>query len=409
MNYIIIGAGAAGIEAGKMLRKMDPYGKITMISVDKDVHSRCMLHKYLSLERDEKGISFVPDNYFEENKIRWVKDEPVTSIDTEKKEVYMESGAFLPYDKLLITTGSVYGIPPIPNFRTADNVYGFRDLSDAQLINNAVLERGKNVFIVGSGLVGLDVAYGLLERGCKVTVAEMANRIMPLQTDEISAKRYQELFEKEGCTFKLGIGASDSIINEQNEIITVKLSNGEEISCDFVVVAAGVRPNIAFLERSSIKIDRGITVNNYLQTSDPDVFAAGDVTGLAGIWPNAMDQGRIAAMNMSGAQVEYEDTFAIKNTCNFFGVPMLSVGDVEAKDDTYEVIISHSQGIYKKAIVKDHTLVGLQLQGNIDNSGIWQYLIKHKVKIDHVTKDIFNLSFADFYGIDPGTGEFEYQ
>ncbi len=105
----------------------------------------------------------------------------------------------MPYDKLLIATGAVYGVPPIPNFRTAGNVFGFRDLSDARKIREAIVQkRAKHVFIVGSGLVGLDVAYALLEQGIGVTIAEMAKRILPLQTDETSAAAYQELFERAG-------------------------------------------------------------------------------------------------------------------------------------------------------------------------------------------------------------------
>lgn len=407
--YVIIGCGAAGMAAAERLRKLKPDASVVMVSKDEHSHSRCMLHKYLGGEREVEGLAFTDEDFFEKNNIYWSRGQAVKKVDTAAKKVILEDGELL-YDKLLIATGAVYSIPPIPNFRTADNVYGFRDLSDAVKIRKAVEERNaKHVFIVGSGLVGLDVAYALLERGVKVTVAEMADRILPLQTDATSAGAYQELFEKAGASFRLGIGASDSKVNDKNEITHVILADGEEIPCDFVVVAAGVRPCIDFLKDSGLEMERSLKVNEYLQTSDPDVYAAGDVTGLSGIWPNAMDQGRKAAMNMAGMPLAYTDRFCIKNTINFFGLAMLSAGDIEPKDDSYQVYIKESRSNYKKAVVKDGIVTGIQLQGDISGSGFWQYLIKNKIDISELLKekDIFHISYADFYGLDD-MGEFVY-
>ncbi|WP_148412102.1 NAD(P)/FAD-dependent oxidoreductase [Murimonas intestini] len=407
--YVIIGCGAAGMAAAERLRRLKPDASIVMVSKDEHSHSRCMLHKYLGGERDVEGLAFTDEDFFEKNHIYWSRGQAVKSVDTAAKKVILEDGELV-YDKLLIASGAVYSVPPIPNFRTADNVYGFRDLSDAVKIRKAVEEKNaKNVFIVGSGLVGLDVAYALLEQGVKVTIAEMADRILPLQTDATSAGAYQELFEKAGASFRLGIGASDSKVNDKNEITHVILANGEEIPCDFVVAAAGVRPCIDFLKDSGLEMERSLKVNEYLRTSDPDVYAAGDVTGLSGIWPNAMDQGRKAAMNMAGMPVAYTDSFCIKNTINFFGLAMLSAGDIEPKDDSCQVYIKESRSEYKKAIVKDGIVTGMQLQGDISGSGFWQHLIKNKIDISGLLKekDIFHISYADFYGLD-STGEYIY-
>jgi nitrite reductase (NADH) large subunit len=407
--YVIIGTGAAGMAAAERLRLLKPDVPIQMMSIDDHSHSRCMLHKFLGGERDEKGLSFVEEDFFEKKHIMWGKGQVAKGVDPKEKRVLMEEG-YQPYEKLLIATGSVYGIPPIPNFRTAANVFGFRDLSDAQKMNEAIRElNAKHVFIVGSGLVGLDVAYALMERGIKVTIAEMADRVLPLQTDAISAKAYQDLFEKAGAQFKLGIGASDSVVDDQNRITAVKLSNGEEIPCDFVVCAAGVRPNLAFLEGSGIQTERGIVVDEYMCTSKPDIYAAGDVTALSGIWPNAMDQGRIAAANMCGQQQKYTDTFCIKNTINFFGLTMLSVGEVEPKEEGSQVYTRECQNAYQKVIVRDGMIKGVQLQGDISHSGFWQYLIKNQIHVSSLLeeKSVFDLSFGDFYGMDE-LGEFRY-
>jgi len=396
MKFMIIGSGAAGMAAARELRRQREDAEICVISEDRAPYARCMLHKYVSHERTIKSLDFTEKDFFTKYCVRQISECTVESVLTQEKYI-VGDGKKIFYDKLLIATGSVYGIPPIPNFRTANNVFGFRDLKDAVTID----EQSKDVrkaFIVGSGLVGMDVAYALLKRNISVTVAEMATRIMPLQTDEISAGIYQKLFEDAGVTFRLGIGASNSVVNEENCITEVILSNGEKISCDYVVVAAGVSPNISFLRNSGLTLDRGIVVDDYLQTSNPDIFAAGDVTALSGIWPNAVMQGMLAARNMAGKQELYQDRFWIKNTMNFFGLPMLSVGDVSPKGDDFLMLADAKDGQYKKIILKDHRITGVQLVGDISHGGVWQYLIMNQIPIEEIENDIFEVNMSDFYG-----------
>ena len=407
--YVIVGTGAAGMAAAERIRLYKKDVNLIMMSIDEHSHSRCMLHKFLGGERTEEELSFVEPDFFEKHEIYWGKGQKALGLDTAKKQIRMENG-YQPYDKLLIATGSVFGIPPINHFRTASNVYGFRDLSDAQKIDAAVkAKNAKHVFIVGSGLVGLDVATGLMERGVKVTIAEMAPRVMPLQTDDTAAKAYQERFEAHGARFLLGIGASDSVVNDQNEITAVVLSTGETVECDFVVCAAGVRPNIAWLEGSGLEMERGITVDSHMRTSAPDVYAAGEVTGLSGVWPNAMDMGRIAASNMCGADVEYTDRYCMKNTSNFFGLQMLTIGDINAQVDGADIFVKESRDCYKKAVVKDGVLKSILIQGDISHTGHWQYLIKNGINLNDIIKrkSVFDITYGDFYGMDD-MGEYQY-
>ncbi len=407
--YVIVGAGAAGIAAAERIRLYKKDVTIIMMSIDEYSHSRCMLHKYLGGERTAEELSFVEPDFFEKNNIFWGKEQKALGLDIQNRQIRMENG-YQPYDKLLIATGSVFGIPPINNFRTASNVYGFRDLSDARKIDAAVkAKNAKHVFIVGSGLVGLDVAVGLMERGVKVTIAEMAPRVMPLQTDDTAAKAYQERFEAEGARFLLGIGASDSIVNDQNEITGVVLSTGETIECDFVICAAGVRPNIEWLKDSGLAMERGITVDGYMRTSAPDVYAAGDVTGLSGVWPNAMDMGRVAAANMCGVEAEYTDRYCMKNTSNFYGLQMLTIGDINAQIEGADIYVKESRNCYKKAIVKDGVLKAILIQGDISHTGHWQYLIKNSVDVSELLKqkDVFDITYGDFYGMDD-LAEYQY-
>jgi NAD(P)H-nitrite reductase large subunit len=406
MIHVIIGVGAAGIMAAKTLRELDSEAIIIMISTDEYVHSRCMLHKYLSHERDEENISFVSNDFFEENNILWMKKHIVSNIHTNEQEVELEDGTKISYDKLLIATGANSFIPPVGQFREANNVFGLRNLSDAQQIDK-IAKDVEHILIVGSGLVGMDTAYAFLEQQKDVTIVEMADRILPTQLDQTAGKAYQELFEQHGYKFLLGKKASETIINESSNIEAVILDDGTRIDCDLIIVAAGVQPSIACVTNSNIQTKRFIEVDATMRTSCKNVYAAGDVTGLSAIWPNAMKQGQVAAYNMCGIETPYLDKYAMKNTMNFYGLTTLSLGSgvVEEGD---EVIICEDAHNYKKAVLHDGYLDSVLLQGTLDYSGIYQYLIKNKIKLASVKTDIFHLSFADFYGMDK-KGQYSYQ
>lgn len=407
MKYVIIGIGAAGMTAARTLRELAPQDEIVMLSVDEKPHSRCMLHKYLSHERDADGLNFVPDDFFTENNIWQIPGQRVTKLDTRAKKVYYGTeGYACDYDKLLIATGAESFIPPVGDLRTAPNVFGLLHLSDAKAIDEKA-RTAKKVVIIGSGLVGLDAAYGLLEQKKEITVVEMAERILPIQLDEKGAAEYQKRFEKAGCRFCLGRKGADTVTNEKGEITHVVLDNGEKLECDMVIVAAGVRSAVAGFEDSGLVIDRGIKVNDYMQTSEQDVYAAGDVTGLSGIWPNAQKQGRIAAQNMVlGNKFMYVDRFAAKNTINFFGLVSLCVGALNPEEGD-QVIARESRDQYERAIFRNHRLVGFLQQGDISHDGIYQYLIKNGIDLAGREEEIFSLSFADFYDVKEN-GEYIY-
>lgn len=398
MKYVIIGIGAAGMTAAKTLRELAPEDDIVMISVDEKPHSRCMLHKYLSHERDEDGLNFVPSDFFEKNRITQAAGQRVEKLDTEKKQVICDKGFVCSYDKLLIATGAESFIPPVGALRTAPNVFGLRHLSDAKAIDKCA-ENAQKVVIIGSGLVGLDAAYGLLEQKKDIVIVEMADRILPIQLDETGAAQYQKLFEQAGCQFRLGRRGADTVCNDAGEVTHVVLDDGEKLSCDLVIVAAGVRSAVAGFEDSGLLIDRGIQVNDYLETSVKDVYAAGDVTGLSGIWPNAQKQGKIAAQNMVlGNKYQYEDRFAAKNTINFFGLVSLCVGKLNPEEGD-EVIAREAADQYQRAIFTDNKLAGFLQQGDISHDGIYQYLIKNQIDLSDKKDRIFSLSFGDFYGV----------
>ena len=406
MEYVILGAGAAGMKAAATIRKADKDGSITVVSTDTYVHSRCMLHKYLSGERDEKQLNFVEEDFFEKNRIRWIAGKTAGKLDTNEKTVTLDDGEILNYDKLLIATGAESFLPPVGNLREAENVFGLRHLRDAQAIRK-MAEKAENIVIIGSGLVGLDAAYGLMETGKKVSIVEMAEQILPVQLDKTGAAEYQKRFEAAGAVFYLGRKGADTRMDENKKITELILDNGEALPCDMILVAAGVRSAVAGMDGEGIVVDRGIQVNGYLQTGAPDVYAAGDVTGLSGIWPNAQKQGETAALNMCGAQVLYEDRYALKNTINFFGLVSMCVGEILSKEGDV-VIAREDSHNYKRVILREGKVAGVILQGDISHAGIWQYLIKNQISITGIEKDIFDLNFGDFYGI-KDNGEYQWK
>lgn len=404
MKHVIIGVGPAGIVAAKTIRSLDQTAEIVMIAKDEHIHSRCMLHHYISGDRDEQALSFVEPDFIERYRITFVTPGNVIGVNPNQRTVCLEGGYAISYDKLLLATGADSVIPPVGAFRTAKNVYGLRNLCDAQAIASKAKAGGKAV-IVGSGLVGMDAAYGLLEKKMDVTVVEMADRILPIQLDETAGKAYQQLFEKEGCKFALGRKASETTVNSDNMITQLILDDQTALDCDFIIVAAGVRPAITCIENSGIKSERSIEVNSFLQTSMGDIYAAGDVTGLSGIWPNAMKQGQVAGSNMCGKQVVYDDTYAMKNTINFFGLVTLSLGRGQAQEGDV-VMVQEDRNTYKRAIIRGNYLDSILLQGNMDYAGVYQYIIKNRIPLKN--HKIFNLSFSDYFKLKPD-GQYEYQ
>ncbi|MCL2496831.1 MAG: NAD(P)/FAD-dependent oxidoreductase, partial [Clostridiales bacterium] len=224
MKHVIIGAGAAGITAAKTIRKLQPLDEIVLISEDKHITSRCLLHKYVSGERDVDKLSFVPPNFFDDNRIEWQSGARVTGIDTVAQIIYC-GDANTSYDKLLIATGAEGVFPPIAALSTAANVFGFRHFSDAQAIRQAAL-LARRIVVTGAGLAGLDAAYALLRMKKDVTVVESFPHIMALNLDKRAAEAYQDRFETAGCKFCFGRKVTDASLSNTGNIVQVVLDDG---------------------------------------------------------------------------------------------------------------------------------------------------------------------------------------
>ena len=197
MKYVVIGASAAGISGIRELRTLDKTCEIVLISKDKDIYSRCILHRYLGGERSLERLNFVESNFEELYNVQWIKGVACTGVNPTEKIVKLEDGSEVSYDKLLIATGSHTFIPPVKNLKEGKNVIGFRNVEDIEALKEAAKTRRK-FLVMGAGLVGLDCASGLLELGVEVTLVEMAGWLLCKQLDERAAKTYQDAFAAKG-------------------------------------------------------------------------------------------------------------------------------------------------------------------------------------------------------------------
>ena len=415
MKCVIIGMGPAGITCAETLLQEDASIEVTIIASDKAPYSRCMLHYYLDGERSFDNLNFAPKGFFtDNNRLTVMPSKNVSEVDSVLKNVIFDDGTKVGYDKLLIATGAKPFVPPIEGLHDAKNRCVFRDIDDVdKIIENA--KPNSKCVIVGAGVAALDAAYGLLEKGVDVSLIEMFPRISPLQLDDKAAHTYQKLFEEHGAKFYLGRRVISVDLDENRNATAVNtvfasavsFDNNEKIPCDFLIIVAGVRPNFSFLKDSGIQTDKSILVKRNMQTSDLDVYAAGDCAGQSGIWPNAKNQGVVAAKNMLGGKEEYTDVYAMKNTMNFYGLTTLTIGNVNIDDTNCQSDVYESRNLYYRYVIKDNKIVAVLLQGSIARMGIWLHIIKNNIDVSKIKKPLHKIRYSDFYKVDE-KGAFEY-
>lgn len=407
MNYVVLGASAAGINAIKVLRELDEKANITLISKDEHIYSRCMLHHIISEHRTLDSLNFVETKFDEKYNISWKKSCTVNNIDIENKEVsIIETGEKVKYDKLLIATGASSSIPPIKNLKKAKHVYGLRNIEDAYEIKEKVKDC-KKIAILGAGLVGIDALIGLLEyKNLDISVIYREPFILNRQLDEYSASVYENKFKELGVKFFKGASVNEICMDNNENIIGVVLDDETYIECDMAIVATGVIPNAEFINKEFISYDRGIIIDENCKTTAKDIFAAGDVVGKNAIWPLAVKQGIVAAYNMAGREEKIDDSFVYRNTMNFLGIPTVSLGIVDMEEDCIVNVRKDETG-YKKFIIKDNVIKGAIIQGDISYVGALTHLIKNNIEIPDLEKRIFEIGYADFFSV-KGNGEFCY-
>jgi len=388
MQHIIIGAGPAGVVAAETLRKTDPEAEITIIGDEPEPpYSRMAIPYYLIKNIDETGTYLRdPKAHFSALDIEVVRQR-VDKIDAKSKSVTLADGSSQAYDKLLIATGSHPISPPIPGL-DLPQVHSCWTLEDARNIIE-LAQSGSNVVLIGAGFIGCIILEALVKCGVHLAVVEMGNRMVPRMLDEKAGGLLETWCKNQG----IDVHTSCSVdgIAEAGDEVEVSLSDGSKLGAALVITATGVKANTHLVEGTDINIDQGILVNRRMQTSNPDVFAAGDVaqgvdfsTGnfeVQAIQPTATDHGRIAALNMAGQGDEHHGTLNM-NVLDTVGLVSCSFGLWMGVDggDSAELYNPDEFQYINLQFDGDH-LVGASCVGKTQHVGVLRGLIESKIHL----------------------------
>lgn len=377
MKFVVIGASAAGSTAIKKLRELNPNDDITLISKDEKIYSRCLLYHLLDDTRTLEELNFAGIDFENNLNINWIKGSIVTSINSKNKQVILNNQTTIAYDKLLVACGSKTHQIPLAGLNEGKNIFGFRNIDDVNNIKIS-LNSCKNILVIGAGLVGVDVIYGLLAHNKHITLVDMGKHILPLQLDDYSANKYQELFLQNNVDQYYQTGVKELRIDNKGLCYQAVLTNGLIVETDLVINCAGVNPNIDFLKGTGLNCQNGLIVDCYGQTNIKDIYGAGDVTGNSSIWPTAVKEGLIAAYGMSGIKLQIKDYFIHKANMVFFDIPTIAIGQVNGynQDCREETIIKDDQ--YCKIIYQNERIIGAIIQGNLNNSAKIADMIRTK-------------------------------
>lgn len=405
MNHVIIGNSVAAVGAIRAIRERDQKCNITVISREKhNVYGRPLISYLLGGLITEKGMSYLPNDFYEQNRINLLLNSEVIAVDTKAKKVKLSGGDSIPYDKLLLATGGDPFIPPIEGMDGKDRIFTFTTWDDAAKLKGLAPDINRAV-VIGGGLIGLKAAEGLNLINKPVTVIELADRVLSSAFDRPAGKIVARKMKANG----IDVITEDTVIRIEGDgsrISGVTLKSGDFIPCDTVVVAIGVRPAASFLKGNEIEVNRGIVVDSGMQTTVADVYAAGDVAEAADffsgqknpmpIWPDAYIQGDIAGAAMTGENKEYQGGLAM-NSIEFFKVSTISMGITNPRDpEEYEIHtfqdIQNYQ--YRKVVLKDNRLVGAVLVGNVDRAGIFSGLIREKLDMAPFKESLLNPDFG---------------
>ncbi len=403
-NYLIIGNSAGGIGAAEAIREADKAGAITIISDEPyPAYSRPLISEYLVNRRPLERMLFRPPDFYEKSNIRSLFGEKVARVDFNEHIAKLESGRTLAWQKLLLATG---GLPIVPQIEGMGlkGVFTFTRLDDARAIDRFLNQYGRGVraVVIGGGLIGVSVTEALVSRGVEVTVVEMKERILNTILDEEASALEEKALMQAGV--EIITGHTVSRIGSRGKAVSVTLDDSRSIPGEMVLIAIGVQPRTELVADAGIKINRGIVVDRRMATSQPHVYACGDVAEaydfvygenrLTPVWPNAYTGGRTAGFNMAGVAAEYQGGTAM-NSLKYFGVNIVSAGMVTPPDDGYETVSEKHGGIYRKVVLKDGRIVGMVFAGDIEKSGIIYNLMKDRTDADRFKEVLV----ADDFGL----------
>ncbi|OYY13646.1 MAG: FAD-dependent oxidoreductase [Polynucleobacter sp. 24-46-87] len=398
MKHLILGNGPAGVIAAETIRKRAPSDQIIMIgSEDVPPYSRMAIPYLLMGNIQESGTYLRKDpHHFDKLKIEQLYGR-VDAVDCKAKELIIQGGTRISFDKLLIATGSVPVQPPIPGIQLP-GVHSCWTMADARSIAS-IAKPGTRVLQMGAGFIGCIILEALASRDVQLTVVEMGDRMVPRMMTELAGGMIKEWVQSQGIDVFTGTRVEE--ISSSGSALSVKLSNGKVLEVDLVISATGVKPNIECLKNSGLEIHNGVLVNEHMQTSHPDIYAAGDVsegidfsTGnriVNAIQPNAADQARIAGIAMTGGDAQSLGALQI-NVLDTLGLISSSFGLWSgAKDGDHVEIVDREHFKYLRLEFLGDILIGATCVGTTDHIGVLRGLIQSKTRLgewkSHLLRD----------------------
>lgn len=381
-KYLIIGNGVAGTTAAEEIRRHDQRGAITILSQETlPFYYRIRLNDYLSGEIGEQALIARKPEWYAEHGITLKTGVRATGSEPDPQVVVTSTNERLPYDALLIATGSKSFVPPIQG-ADKPGVFTLRTVDDARRIIS-FCQTIDRVVLIGGGLLGLEAGKALRGRGKQVTVVEFSPRLLPRQLDERGAERLKAIMEELGFAFHLGAATKE--ITGTTSPDGVVLASGEVIPAEMVIISAGVRPNLELAPGLGLACNKGIVVDSTLRTNRPQIFAAGDVAELNGvihgIWPTAMQQGKAAGANMAGVEMTYQGTVNA-NKLKVVGIDLASAGEIDA-ENRFSSKIEETEAVYKKIVCDDNRhIIGCIMLGDTSNFAATTRAINEKKVLD---------------------------
>lgn len=401
MQIVIVGSGVAGVTAATTIRENNPEAKISIYTDEKHLYyPRPKLYEILSGEAGPEDIYGFPTQWYNDKGIEVHLNRKAMDIDTAAKELVLEDATRVRYDKLLLANGGRSFVPPLKGVEKPA-VFTLRTIQDALTIKEYA-KNTKKAIIIGGGLIGLEFAASLRKLGQQVEVVEIFPRLLPMQLDRDGAAVLKDRIAALGIGFVLGVKTTE-ILGEK-AVAGISLDNGQQLTGDFVLISAGVRLNADLAVKAGLKVNKGVVVDRYLQTSADDVYAAGDVAEFEGrvygIIPAAFDQAKIAAMNMlEGNTKVYKGTIPL-NTLKIVGIDLTSMGLVNPESPRYEEIrkIDQERGIYKKIVLDQGKIVGAILLGETSSVGPIKVLMDRGTDVNRYKDVILEYGF-DFRSV----------
>ena len=468
VDYLIIGNSAAGVTAAETLRACDAHASVLMVSDEPyPVYGRPLISYLLEGKTDGAHLGYKSEDFYVSRDIKTLfgPEHKVVKLDPAAHEAACADGSVISYGKCLLATGSVAFVPDIKGMEGRTNVHHFMTLDDALGVWEDAIEvterahaegRESRAVVVGGGLIGLKAAESLSHHMDDVVVFERNKRILPAVLDAEGAGMVMRMLLPRGIECYPGVSA-EALLGEGDRVTHARLTDGDDLPCDLVVVAVGVRPASALAVEAGAEQGRGLMVGTDLQTTLPDVYAAGDVTQVTdrlngaqrplALWPNAVEQGRVAALHMAGAAdaPAFVDSFAI-NAVDFYDISLLTSGvinppeeettlmkdfaqlagarangsrtagaaahDVSTSVDASAAVASDSAAAlfkayvvedsdtYAKFVVRDDRLVGYVLLNRSEGAGVYTAMIENEVPVSTLGPDVFdhvpqNLDFPD--------------